>query len=56
MAQYFLKNEKMTPGTEFLPIWKSCQICLSIKPENFSVSGGAAQYFLYLRRPKNQLG
>jgi len=27
---------------------------LSVKPEIFTVSGQAAQYFLYLRRPPNQ--
>jgi hypothetical protein len=28
---------------------------LSDKPENFSVSGQAAQYFLYLRRPPKSM-
>jgi len=47
-------SENLALRTDFFALIKSSVHGLSVKPEIFSVSGHAAQYFLYLRSPQNQ--
>jgi hypothetical protein len=51
-----LQSEKLTQQADFFANIKSLIHCLSVKPEIFSVSAHAAQYFLYLRRPPKSMG
>jgi len=50
------QSENLTRGTDFFTHIKVLIQGLSVKPEIFTVSGQAAQYFLYLRRPPKSGG